>query len=328
MTSLPDYVAGWLNNRDRSAPRFTQDLMTAQLAIWKDALALDFFARMPGFARPPFRPGWANQYGTVSWDGGNMTQTLADAQVVLPGDCSETTPTFRSAFPFANEPKSSKNALPFVSYNRPTQLAVRHVNYDGQRPGVLNPRLRGESSASAVSLRLLARAGLSPLETGSDVEAMNLQNFLARPSPTGTYTLVQGCEVVEADEAGSCWWNGLAFLEVMHALVDSTPGSVKRNLDFMGTDFVHKRARFHFASQNIFRELRDLQQRGYGVIQNFEPGLDAATCNATDGNQMGVRYQFNIDEIHQQLPRLAIPGHQTVNIPIRNDSFRLAAMRS
>ena len=156
--------------------------MTAQLAIWKDALALDFF-RMPGYTRPPFSYG---TFGLVSWDGGNMTATLEDAQVVLPGACDETTPTFRSAFLFASRAKSSKDAFPLISYNRPTQLSSSIPLLEAGRSLILNSRLRGDMSASAVSLRLLADARLSPLEAGSDLEAMDLQTFLERPRSNGT----------------------------------------------------------------------------------------------------------------------------------------------
>ena len=141
------------------------------------------------------------------------------------------------------------------------------------------------------------------LEAGSDIEATDLGD-LTRPQPSGTYTLVQGCEWTAGSEETRCWWNGVSFLEALHALVDGAPGLVRTDLDFDTAEFVEKRARFHNASHNILEEFRLLQLRGYDTIQDFEPGLHEATCNATHESQPGVRYQFKIDQtLRRRRPR-------------------------
>ena len=47
VTALKDYLAGWFIGRNRTTPRVTQEIMTTQITIWKDSLALDFFAAFP-----------------------------------------------------------------------------------------------------------------------------------------------------------------------------------------------------------------------------------------------------------------------------------------
>ena len=67
VTTLTDYVQGWLTGRDRAAPRFTQDLMTTQIAIWKDSLAMDFLAKFPWFDRG--RTDDAEEHAFISFGG-------------------------------------------------------------------------------------------------------------------------------------------------------------------------------------------------------------------------------------------------------------------
>ena len=137
---------------------------------------------------------------------------------------------------------------------------------------------------------------------------MDLGSFRSRPLPNTTYTLLQGCEIVLDDAPTSCWWNGVAFLEALHSLVDGNPGALDKPLDFRGSDFLQKRTRFFNASDGIFEELHALQRLGYDTIENFQPGVENATCDTSSSDQAGVRYHFDIDQVLRAANALEAPG--------------------
>ena len=126
--------------------------------------------------------------------------------------------------------------------------------------------------------------------------------------PAGsTYTLVR-CETGEADQATSCWWNGTAFLEAMHALVDGSPGALKNDLDFMGTDFAQKRASFLHRLANIFRRNCATSSKGIASFKTLSQASMLRLAALQKRTRWDSGTQFNIDQILSAPAQLQAPG--------------------